>query len=285
MKRFFKNLLISALACMMIAGSALSTAAYSRERVIYFGGNCNTACDTDTQDSGCPESSADLYRLLRQCGLSEELCRRLCGLTGSCDNTWNNSCEDNTCAPTEEVTEEEQEPTTPAEAVITVPTEAPVKPTEAPIKPTETPVKPTEAPLKPTEPPTVPTTDDGLSEYEREVVRLVNGIRRQYGLGELTVNTALSRVARLKSQDMLEKRYFSHTSPTYGSPFDMMTRFGIRYRTAGENIAMGYRTPQSVVDGWMNSEGHRRNILNAGFTQIGMGYVANGNYWTQMFIG
>ena len=84
---------------------------------------------------------------------------------------------------------------------------------------------------------------------------------------------------------MRDKGYFSHTSPTYGSPFDMMKSFGITYRAAGENIAYGYRTPQAVVNGWMNSSGHRANILNARFTQIGVGYVAAGNYWTQMFIG
>ena len=84
---------------------------------------------------------------------------------------------------------------------------------------------------------------------------------------------------------MHDKGYFSHTSPTYGSPFDMMKQFGITYRTAGENIAMGYPTAEAVVDGWMNSEGHRANILNASFTEIGVGYVADGNYYTQMFIG
>ncbi len=84
---------------------------------------------------------------------------------------------------------------------------------------------------------------------------------------------------------MHDKRYFSHQSPTYGSPFDMMKQFGITYRTAGENIAMGQSTPQAVVNAWMNSEGHRANILNASFTQIGMGYVADGHYWTQQFIG
>ena len=98
-------------------------------------------------------------------------------------------------------------------------------------------------------------------------------------------NWELSRVARYKSQDMKDKKYFSHTSPTYGSPFDMMKSFGISYKTAGENIAYGYSTPEAVVKGWMNSEGHRKNILNPSFTQIGVGYVASGNYWTQMFIG
>ena len=113
----------------------------------------------------------------------------------------------------------------------------------------------------------------------------MNEIRVKYGLNTLSENWELSRVARYKSQDMRDKNYFSHTSPTYGSPFQMMKSFGISYRAAGENIAKGYRTPAAVVDGWMNSEGHRANILNSSFTQIGVGYVSNGNYWTQMFIG
>jgi uncharacterized protein YkwD len=84
---------------------------------------------------------------------------------------------------------------------------------------------------------------------------------------------------------MADNFYFSHTSPTYGSPFQMIRAFGLTYRTAGENIAYGYPTPQAVVNSWMNSEGHRKNILNPSFTQIGVGYVSQGNHWTQMFIG
>lgn len=132
---------------------------------------------------------------------------------------------------------------------------------------------------------TIPTTDSSVLSYEKEVIRLVNEIRVQNGLRELTYNWELSRVARYKSQDMKDNRYFSHTSPVYGTPFQMMKDFGITYRSAGENIARGYRSPQAVVNGWMNSPGHRANILNASFTQIGVGYVADGNYWTQMFIG
>lgn len=124
-----------------------------------------------------------------------------------------------------------------------------------------------------------------ISDYEAEVIRLVNDIRASYGLGELTPNKDLSAVARIKAEDMRDNHYFNHNSPTYGSPFDMMKQFGISYRTAGENIAMGQRTPQEVVDGWMNSDGHRANILNASFTQIGVGYADGGNYWSQMFIG
>lgn len=131
----------------------------------------------------------------------------------------------------------------------------------------------------------IPTVDAAVLNYEKEVVRLVNEIRVKNGLKELTYDWELSRVARYKSQDMKDNRYFSHTSPTYGSPLQMIKNFGISYRSAGENIAKGYSTPQAVVNGWMNSSGHRANILNSSFTHIGVGYVANGKYWTQMFVG
>ena len=131
----------------------------------------------------------------------------------------------------------------------------------------------------------IPQLDSSVASYEHEVVRLVNEIRQQNGLKPLTENWELSRVARYKSQDMLDNRYFSHTSPTYSSPFQMIKAFGLSYRTAGENIAKGYASPQAVVNGWMNSSGHRANILNVSYTQIGIGYVAQGNYWTQMFVG
>ncbi|WP_243299260.1 CAP domain-containing protein [Bacillus litorisediminis] len=124
-----------------------------------------------------------------------------------------------------------------------------------------------------------------VSSYEKQVVDLVNQERARAGLPSLKLNAELSRVARYKSQDMRDRRYFDHNSPTYGSPFTMMRNFGISYRSAGENIAYGQRTPQEVVNAWMNSAGHRANILNSSFTDIGVGYVADGNYWTQMFIG
>ena len=132
---------------------------------------------------------------------------------------------------------------------------------------------------------TIPTLDTTVRAYEQEVIRLTNIERAKYGLAPLTEDWELSRVARYKSQDMHERRYFDHNSPTYGTPFQMMKAFGLSYRSAGENIAMGYRTPQAVVTGWMNSSGHRANILNSSYTKIGVGYVADGNYWTQQFIG
>lgn len=132
---------------------------------------------------------------------------------------------------------------------------------------------------------TIPQQDSTTQEFETQVVRLVNQIQQENGLQPLTANWELSRVARYKSRDMKDNRYFSHTSPTYGSPFQMIKAFGLSFRTAGENIAKGYATPQAVVNGWMNSSGHRANILNPSYRQIGVGYVSGGNYWTQMFIG
>jgi len=160
----------------------------------------------------------------------------------------------------------------------------------------DTTVTPTPQPSQNTDTPEVtpgddsnstPTDDAGIDNlsYEQQVVALVNEQRAANGLAPLTLNAELSNVARAKSQDMHDNNYFSHTSPTYGSPFDMMKAFGISYKTAGENIAMGYATPEAVVSAWMNSAGHRANILNANYTQIGVGYVADGNYWTQEFIG
>jgi uncharacterized YkwD family protein/spore coat assembly protein SafA len=130
--------------------------------------------------------------------------------------------------------------------------------------------------------PTVTTTTQ-----EDEVIRLVNVERSKKGLQALAKNWELSRVARYKSADMANKGYFSHTSPTYGSPFKMMETFGIRFSSAGENIAYGQRTPQEVMNGWMNSPGHRSNILSPSYTQIGVGMAKNSSgvlYWTQMFI-
>lgn len=131
---------------------------------------------------------------------------------------------------------------------------------------------------------TVPTMDSSVLNFESEVVRLVNEIRTKNGLNKLREDWELSRVARYKSQDMKDNKYFSHTSPVYGSPFEMMKNFGISYRSAAENIAKGQKSPQAVVNAWMNSSGHRANILNGSYTHIGVGYVADGNYWTQMFV-
>lgn len=131
-------------------------------------------------------------------------------------------------------------------------------------------------------------TTGNFSNYQTEVLNLVNSQRSKAGLKPLRANFDLNKLATLKSEDMMKNNYFSHNSPKYGSAFDMMSKFNISYNAAGENIAMGQPTPSEVMNSWMNSSGHRANILNSNFTDLGVGIAKDSNgrlYWTQMFIG
>lgn len=126
-----------------------------------------------------------------------------------------------------------------------------------------------------------------IKDFENQVINLTNAERQKQGLPPLTADWQLSRVARYKAMDMRDNGYFSHTSPTYGSPFTMIKDFGLSYTAAAENIAEGQTTPQAVVTAWMNSPGHRANILSTQYTIIGVGYAQGGSYgvyWSQMFI-
>jgi len=125
---------------------------------------------------------------------------------------------------------------------------------------------------------------EGIGQEEQRVIELTNQHRSDASLSALQADAELSTVARKKSADMQENNYFSHTSPTYGSPFDMIRDHDVQYDSAGENIAQGQQTPEQAVQGWMDSQGHRENILNGDFTHIGVGYDEIGNHWTQMFI-
>ena len=102
----------------------------------------------------------------------------------------------------------------------------------------------------------------------------------------MTLDSKISSVARTKSKDMADNNYFAHQSPTYASTGDMLRKSGINWSAWGENIASGQRTPEAVVTAWMNSPGHKANIMSTNFSKIGVGYVTNSNgtpYWTQMF--
>ena len=153
--------------------------------------------------------------------------------------------------------------------------------TETPAKAPATQPKAEQAPVQ--EQKETKATDQILA-IEEKVVALTNAERAKNGLSALQIDRPLMAAAREKSQDMKTHNYFSHTSPTFGSPFDRLKALGIAYKSAGENIAKGQRTPEEVVQAWMNSEGHRANILNKDFTHIGVGYVQDGNIWTQQFI-
>lgn len=149
-------------------------------------------------------------------------------------------------------------------------------------------------PPQPPQPPstgTNPGTPDpgtaGLTADEQRMLSLVNSERAKYGLAPLAANLKLTQVARLKAKDLIDKNYFSHTSPTYGSPFDMMKQFGITYRTAGENLA-GAPGVDTAHTNLMNSPGHRANILNGSFKEVGIGILSGSRYgkiFVQMFIG
>jgi len=131
------------------------------------------------------------------------------------------------------------------------------------------------------------TTTSQLTLDEQEVFDLINAKRVANGLATLKIDDELQNVARIKAQDMVNKNYFSHNSPTYGSPFDMIKSFGISYKTAGENIA-GNSSNSAAVNAWMNSEGHRANILNSSFNYTGIGVVSSPKYgkvYVQMFMG
>ena len=131
------------------------------------------------------------------------------------------------------------------------------------------------------------TETSNMNSDEKEVFDLINKQRTNNGLAALKNDSEVQRVARIKAQDMVDNNYFSHTSPTYGSPFDMLKSFKISYKTAGENIA-GNSSNSSAVTAWMNSSGHKANILNSNFNYTGIGVVSSNKYgkiYVQMFIG
>lgn len=131
------------------------------------------------------------------------------------------------------------------------------------------------------------TNTSGLTADELEVFNLINEQRTKNGLSALKIDSEVQNVARIKAKDMVNNNYFSHTSPTYGSPFDMLNSFKVSYKTAGENIA-GNSSNSAAVTAWMNSSGHKANILNSSFNYTGIGVVNGSKYgkiYVQMFIG
>lgn len=132
-----------------------------------------------------------------------------------------------------------------------------------------------------------PESNNEMQNMKRKVFDLVNQERQNRGLKPYKYYNKLAHVAQKKAKDMRDNNYFSHQSPTYGSPFEMLEEFGIEYSAAGENIARGQRSAEEVMNSWMNSPGHRKNILSKKYTHIGVGLAQNKqntNYWVQMFI-
>ena len=186
-----------------------------------------------------------------------------------------------------EETQEPEETQQPEEAQEP---EQPAQPEEKPEdaqKPQET-----QQPTQPEQTETTAPADDGeadsgvdVAAWEQEVFDLVNQIREENGLPPFVYNGTLAETARAHSQDMVDRNFFNHNNPDGQSPFDRMKANGIRYSMAAENIAAGYPSPEAVVEGWMNSEGHRANILG-GCKELGVGLALGGSYgyyWTQCF--
>lgn len=129
--------------------------------------------------------------------------------------------------------------------------------------------------------------NSNLTADEQAVFNLINTQRKNNGLAALKIDNEVQNVARIKAQDMVDNNYFSHNSPIYGSPFDMLKSFKVSYNTAGENIA-GNSSNSDAVTAWMNSSGHKANILNSNFNYTGIGVVNGSKYgkiYVQMFIG
>ncbi len=192
-----------------------------------------------------------------------------------------------TSKPNEKPSKPSTEPSKPSEEPSKPSTE-PSKPSEEPSKPSTEPSKPNEEPSKPSTEPSKPsekpsdTETQSVSAYAKQVVRLVNQERAKAGLPALTLDATASKAAQVRAKEI--RTSFSHTRPNGNSCFTALKEAGVSYRTAGENIAAGQRTPEQVVAAWMHSEGHRKNILGSQYTAIGVGYL-EGGYWAQFFIG
>ena len=128
-----------------------------------------------------------------------------------------------------------------------------------------------------------PVVEETPESVEEQVLELVNEARAQEGLPTLKMDEKVMEAAAVRAEEMLE--LYDHSRPDGRSCFTALKEAGANYRAAGENIAYGYPTAEDVMEGWMNSKGHRENILNRDFDKIGIGYQPDGNYWVQMFIG
>ncbi|MFD7768435.1 CAP domain-containing protein [Streptomyces sp. NPDC059787] len=182
-----------------------------------------------------------------------------------------------------------QKPKTKApEAAASKPASKPTaRPTAAAPKPTTAAPKPTTAAPKPTtaspEPTTAAPGPAGASGAVAKVVELVNAERGKVGCSPVKVNATLTKAAQDHSKDMAASGSMSHTGSDGSSPGDRITRAGYSWSTYGENVAYGYSTPEQVMAGWMASPGHKENILNCAFKEIGVGLAQPGSYWTQDF--
>lgn len=191
-----------------------------------------------------------------------------------------------TALPPETTAPAEEETTAPPPAETQPPRTArrePVKTAAAP-EPEPVPVtKPPQTPVTQPEPDPEPETPVNAPTYAAQILEFVNQTRAEYGLAPLELHTELLKAADIRAREIAQ--VFSHNRPDGSSCFTVLEECDLAYRTAGENIAQGYTSPQEVMNGWMSSEGHRANILNGGFSMLGVGYDSVTRSWVQVFAG
>lgn len=191
-----------------------------------------------------------------------------------------------TALPPETTAPAEEETTAPPPAETQPPRTArrePVKTAAAP-EPEPVPVtKPPQTPVTQPEPDPEPETPVNAPTYAAQILEFVNQTRAEYGLAPLELHTELLKAADIRAREIAQ--VFSHNRPDGSSCFTVLEECDLAYRTAGENIAQGYVSPQEVMKGWMSSEGHRANILNGGFSMLGVGYDSTTRSWVQVFAG
>ena len=266
MKNFSKFISAGLSALMLMAGSSVAAGAVSVDDcqkldVLAAVNGCNLTQCGDMQsilNQLCPGGNCDIQSVIGRLQNGQ-----LCPF-GICD----------TPAQTTPAPEIPEIPQPPVPSEPSVPSPEPQTPTEKPAEPSQ-----------PSEPSDPSVSSEFNTAYEDEVIRLVNAQRAKYGLSPLQKDTGAVSVAHLRAKEIVQS--FSHTRPNGTSCFTAAKELGVSYSTAGENIAYGYGNPEQVVNGWMNSEGHRKNILSASYSKIGVGCYKSGNvlYWSQFFIG
>ncbi len=178
--------------------------------------------------------------------------------------------------------------TTPTSPPSTTTPTSPPSTTAAPTTAAPTTAAPTTAAPTtpaPTAAPTTPAPVGGDGPVQQQILNLVNAERANAGCGALTLNGPLNNAADAHSEDMYVNNYFDHTGLDGSKPWDRAARAGYGSSFIGENIAAGYGSAEAVMNGWMNSSGHRANILNCSYNHLGVGHSSGGNYWTQLFGG
>lgn len=275
MKRLFLTLAATAAICACTAFTPVKAASPTITRDFFE--NLQNCSDAGAIILSNCEDNAELKSLLEKCGVSlDSLLENLNQNGFGCEIIIPDSCLPVTPSPEAPDSSVTPSPEMPDSS-------APVTPTPEPSLPEDS--EDTEDSEGSTDSDGSEDSEEGVHPYVLRIVELVNEERAKEGLNPVTLDTNASNAALVRSKEIVNS--FSHTRPNGSSFTTALKEQGVSYRTAGENIAWGQRSPEQVMEAWMNSSGHRANIMNASYTHIGVGYYqVNGvNYWTQLFFG